>query len=146
MIVFKVMYYFIGLILVVVELGKLSKAKEYVRFFTDYKGWTNMRKKKEESTDWEDIPEEYKTPMILMLVYFFSTLLWFGIGLFTFNWGFVAAYLVLMLLMSKVSSNKGIYSTGLVMKTKFWILFNIAFYIFLLLNTFHLHINFLELF
>jgi uncharacterized ion transporter superfamily protein YfcC len=147
MMFFKVIYYFIGLVFVLVELGKLARLKEYVRFFTDYKSWTKMRKRKKESTGWEETPEEFKTPMKLMLIYFFSTFLWMGLGLFTFNWGFIIVYFIMLITATKLSTNKkGVYSSGLVAWTGFWILFNISFYIFLILNTFHLHINFLELF
>ncbi len=146
MIVFKVLYYFIGLVFIFLEIGKLAKVKSYVRKITDYTSWAKMRKKKKESTEWGDIPEELKTHMLMITIYFISGLIWLGIGIFTFNWGFVLCYFVLMTLVTKFSSKKHIYSKRLVAWTGFWILFNICFYIFLIINTFHLHINFLELF
>ncbi len=146
MIVFKVLYYFIGLVFIFIEIGKLAKVKSYVRKMTDYTSWVKMRKKKEESIEWGDTPEELKIYMLMMIIYFLSVLIWLGIGIFTFNWGFVLSYFVLMMLISKFSSKKRRYSKRLVAWTGFCILFNICFYMFLIINTFHLHINFLELF
>jgi len=146
MMFFKVVYYFIGLIFVFIELAKLSKVESYVRKITDYSSWTKMRKKKGESTDWEDTPEELKSYMLIILIYFILTLIWMGIGLLTFNWGFVLSYFILMMIVTKISPKKPKYSKGVVYLTTFWIFFNISFYLFLIINTFHLHIKFLELF
>ena len=69
MIVFKVLYYFIGLIFVFIEIGKLVKVKSYVRKITDYTSWVKMRKKKKESTKWGNTPEGHHifTPEIFQI-------------------------------------------------------------------------------
>lgn len=146
MMFFKVIFYFIGLIFVFIELVKLGKLDEYVRKVTDYMGWIKMRKKKDESTDRDDTPEEFKSFMMVLTIYYISELAWLGIGLFTFNWVFILTYFALMMIVSKLTPKKKTYSKGLVGWTGFWILFNISFYMFLIINTFHLHINFLDLF
>ena len=145
---FKVIYYFIGLLIVFIEMIKLVKVKEYVLLITDYSSWVKMRKKNDESTDWGDIPEEYKVPMIGLLIYYVISFIWLGIGIFTFNWAFVLSYIIFFTLSSKLrpKNQNIVYSQAFVTRTTFWIIFNICFYLFLILNTFHLHINFLDLF
>jgi hypothetical protein len=143
MIVFKVMYYFMGLVFIFVELAKLSQISKYTKKITDYRAWNKSKKAKEDKSElWDKMPEEFKTFMGYMTAYMFAELIWLGFGLFTFNWLFILAYFLISIITSKVIPTRKLpYSSGLVAYTGFWSILTISFYIFLIINTFHLHIT-----
>jgi hypothetical protein len=75
----------------------------------------------------------------------FLTLVWLGVGLFTFNWFLFILYFVVSFIIGKLSVNAKKYKSSFVATTKIQAIWGSAVIIFAIINTFHLHINLFQL-
>lgn len=138
----KFLFYLWGIVnLIFFVLPFIYDAKNKARGLIDLLGWTKSMKGKK--YEWHHIPEEFKSLIIyflLMIVFFVP---WMLIGLFTFNWFIFLLYWVSSFTVGRIGSsirkafNVGGYATWLVI----WNIYEAAFIIFVLINSYHLKID-----
>ena len=140
---FKVIYYLIGIGIVLYELGMLGKFKDYVNDSFDFLQWNKSKKEELGTTPkWDDYPPDIKEFAKPLAIFFSIEVIWMLLLLFTFNWLAVILYFIWSFIMKKVwyesvQNDRSGYANYLF--THKVVL--ISFIIFTIVNTFHLHIN-----
>ena len=134
MIILKVLYYLFPLAFIFVNFLKLGSTKKYIEFG---KSLTDNAKKNKEDQD-----KELLTQSCLFATYAITSMMW-GISLFfTYNYEFALIMMPFTYIMGKMFYNKESGATiGNIIYMKFAILIAICYYAFLIINTFHLHIQ-----
>lgn len=137
----KLLFYFTGLVLAFIEIVKLTKLNTWIQKIVATSIWNKETKGDKEAKKWDNIPENIKDVMIYMLTIGLFSMGWMGIGLFTFNWEFFLLYLIAVMLGTKLSGKSTEFTTWKVIYSGMWKVIAICFYIFVALNSYHLHIQ-----
>lgn len=142
MIVFKTLYYGFGLILAFIELAQvknLDKVSEKMRDFADF---SKMKKNCGEEVKWDEVPSDVKSVVLFKVILTLVEIFWLVFGLFTFNWAFFASYMVYIWISNKLFHGARPSTEFYMFRTTMFILF----VLFVLINSFHLKIDFFSLF
>ena len=139
----KTIYYFFGVIILINTLIRLLNFKDYIEKRDNFA--KTMKDEDTKGKKWDDFSDEYKSAGYFVLMTL-MTLLWFILGLFTYNYVLFLSYLVLGMLVSKMS--------GLIFKSKTnfisiiisWLLtlLQLLVVVFAIINSYHLKINLLD--
>ena len=133
----KELFYFIGLVFASIQMFQLSHLNSWTKKLTNILIWTKENKANEKHYDWDDLPDG----MIFICIYMSLFLTWLGIGLLTYNWEFFSLYLVFWSFGSIFSSKSTEFTAWKVVYGAMWKVVGICFFVFVALNSFHLHIE-----
>ncbi len=139
---FKIFYYIIGMIIIFREISHLINLKQHSYDAFDFLMW--FRRKKEEwgyKPEWRDYtPEikEFAKPLMVWAVIIFS---WLLLGLATFNWMVIVLYFVIVVPILKAWYKKIETRESYMIHTLVAKLILIGTILFMIINSFHLHIS-----
>ena len=141
---FKVIYYFIGLLLVLINLYRLSDTNSLNDIFDINKKY---RESKEEGKDFDldTLDKDMKAYLYFIFGFGMVALIWLGIGIFTYNWVIIIAFFFISFLLKKIYRNSKKYRDSFIALTKTQIMLFVITVLFAIINTFHLHIDFIKL-
>jgi len=134
----KTIYYFVGLMLLGYELMFLIGFKGQMKRIKAY--WDYKKDHEVKTEDWDNLPDDVKNTRILGVFVGIPLILWLLGGLLTFNWllfVFYWVYFFIIVALKEISRPSSIYS-GIVF---FDTLVSIVFIAFVIINSYHLHID-----
>ena len=147
---FKVIYYLIGLGLVVYKVYRLSNP-EQTKDFWDIFRW--HEKAKEDGTEPTSV-DEWKEKLgvdtfnnvIMMAILAIVEFSWFFVGIFTYNWALLLAFMVYSFVSYRIMKPKlKTYQSSFVSYTNTQLFLGICIILFAVINSFHLHIDLVKL-
>ena len=138
---FKVIYYLIGLAIVVYQLYFLNK--DFIKDMYEIWRESDELKKEGKKFDTDLLDEDFKKKILGFALMMLIQLAWFFIGIFTFNWVLFVAYFIYGFIVGKVGNWKKSQTTFLTMAgiSKAIV---VSIILFSIINSFHLHINLFE--
>ena len=147
---FKVIYYLIGLAIVGYKAYRLSQP-ELTKDFWDLWRWHDKAKKdgtKPTTTqEWKDkLGEDMFTSVITMALFAVAEFSWLILGLFSYNWVLILAFLIYGFVYNKAMKKRmETYRSVFVSSTNMNLFLAICVILFALINSFHLHIDLFKL-
>ena len=140
---FKFLYYFVGVIIFLIYLSTLFHYNSWFRKYWDGRKWF-LKKYKKHEHEWSDLPDEAKNYIIWVLAVFLPFIIWSLIGFFTYNWILFIGYWAISFIiagLTKLFTGFGYsYFTGIIDYV-----IAIGLILFSLINSYHLHIDLLNL-
>ncbi len=141
---FKVIYYLIGLFIVFFNFYRLNDM-EFMGDLFDLNKKSKELKAQGEKFDYDSLDDDFKHKLYWLIGVAFLALVWFAIGLFSYNWFLFLAYFVASFILGKINPNVKKNKTSFLAVTKTQIVLGISVILFAIINTFHLHIDFIKL-
>lgn len=108
----------------------------------DFNDFSKMKKNSGEEVKWDDVPTDVKPVVMFKIVLTILGLCWMVLELFTFNWAFFASYMIFVWVAGKLFSTQNPSTTFFAFRSTMFILF----VLFVLINSYHLKIDFFSLF
>lgn len=138
----KIIFYFTGIIFAIVEIFRFTKLDDWIKRLVDYNIWKRDTKEDKDAQKWDNMPEEHKNLTIQLIFIYLPALLWFLLGLFTYNWEFFLIYLLTSFTLGRLLVGSKYEMSGWkVFYSGLWKIIAIIFYVFVALNSYHLHIQ-----
>lgn len=134
MIVLKVIYYLFPIFFILANIVKLSDTKKYINFGKNILDENNKSK--------EDRDEDLVVKSCLFAGYAIMSFLWNISVFFTYNYEFALIMIPFAYLLGKIFYRKDAGATFVNLAyIKFAVILSIIYYAFLIINSFHLHIQ-----